>query len=428
MKPQYDLVGIGIGPFNLSLAALLSKVPEIRSHFFEQKKNFSWHSEIMFKDSVMQTSYLKDLVTPVDPTNPHSFLNYLVEHGLFYSHLNTGRTQVSRKEFELYCQWVSRKLDNQLSFDAPVNEVNFADGFFHLKAQGKEVMAKNLCIGTGLSPWIPEFATPYLSPTCLHAKSPLLSDINLTDKRVVVVGGGQTGLEVFRNAFKGKWGKPNRVCLISRRHTLEPLDESPFTNEYFSPGYVKDFYQIEDSFKPAIVRHQRFASDGNTPAYLQDLYNELYQLKHVDQLGHDVKILPQRRLVNLEKTGTGHKLFMFNFFTGQTEQTDADIVIFCTGFRNLTPKCLEPLHDRIKFDQDSRFKLNENFAIDWSHSETNKIYAVNFGRHIHGIAEPQTSLMAWRSGKIINDLAKSNIYPGVNAADNFTQHGTFNDV
>src|SRR5690606_29821284 len=111
----------------------------------------------------------------------------------------------------------------------------------------------------------------------LHAKSPSLAKLDVTGKRVVVVGGGQTGLEVFRNAFKGRWGKAESVQLVSRRHTLEPLDESPFTNEYFSPGYVRDFYSIQAENKPAIVRHQRFASDGNTPHYLQDLYNELYQ-------------------------------------------------------------------------------------------------------------------------------------------------------
>ncbi|MDQ7860073.1 SidA/IucD/PvdA family monooxygenase [Peribacillus frigoritolerans] len=33
----YDLVGIGIGPFNLGLAALLEKTPELNAVFFEKK-------------------------------------------------------------------------------------------------------------------------------------------------------------------------------------------------------------------------------------------------------------------------------------------------------------------------------------------------------------------------------------------------------
>ena len=428
MKTDFDLIGVGVGPFNLSLAALLSPLKEVRSLFLEQKKTFNWHSEIMFKDSVMQTSYLKDLVTPLDPTNPHSFLNFLVQHGLFYAHLNTGRTQVTRREFETYCRWVCKNLGDQLAFETPVSQVEFKDGAFQVSAAGKIHTTKNICVGTGLSPWIPEFVTPYLSDTCLHAKSSELSTLNLTNKKVVIIGGGQTGLEVFRNAFKGQWGTPQKVSLVSRRHTLEPLDESPFTNEYFSPGYVKEFYGIESTAKPAIVHHQRFASDGNTPAYLQDLYTELFYLKHVDKTGEDIHILPQRRLMNMEKQGESYKLTMVNFFNGTTEHMEADVVILCTGFRNLIPKCLESLKNQIQFDQDERFQLDENFSVNWEHSATNKIYAMNFGRLIHGIAEPQTSLMAWRSGKIINDLLQKTVYPGVNSVDNFVQHGAFRDA
>ncbi len=87
----YDLIGIVIGPFNLSLAALLEKAPDISNIFLDKKTDFDWHPELMFKDSIMQTNYLMDLVTPVDPTSPYSFLNYLSERNLFYHFFNTER-------------------------------------------------------------------------------------------------------------------------------------------------------------------------------------------------------------------------------------------------------------------------------------------------------------------------------------------------
>ncbi len=43
----YDLVGVGIGPFNLSLAALADAREEIKSLFLERKDSFSWHPELM---------------------------------------------------------------------------------------------------------------------------------------------------------------------------------------------------------------------------------------------------------------------------------------------------------------------------------------------------------------------------------------------
>src|SRR5262245_3252270 len=128
MTPSFQLLGIGIGPFNLSLAALLTKVPAVSNLFFEQKSGFEWHSELMLPDSVIQTCYLKDLVTPADPTSPYSFLNYLVENGLFYAFLHSDRRVITRREFELYCQWVSRRLGDRLRFGEGVVGVEFREG------------------------------------------------------------------------------------------------------------------------------------------------------------------------------------------------------------------------------------------------------------------------------------------------------------
>ncbi len=41
--PILDLAGIGIGPFNLSLAAQLDGLPDMNARFFEQRPAFSWH-------------------------------------------------------------------------------------------------------------------------------------------------------------------------------------------------------------------------------------------------------------------------------------------------------------------------------------------------------------------------------------------------
>ena len=62
MSNQFDLLGVGIGPFNLSLAALLAPLGKKKIQFLDNKPSFSWHKELMFGDALMQTNYLKDLV------------------------------------------------------------------------------------------------------------------------------------------------------------------------------------------------------------------------------------------------------------------------------------------------------------------------------------------------------------------------------
>ena len=83
----YDLLGIGIGPFNLSVAALMSKVDK-SSLFLERKSEFSWYPGMLLPNTYLQISFLKDLVTAADPTSPYSFLSYIIQKGRFYRFIN----------------------------------------------------------------------------------------------------------------------------------------------------------------------------------------------------------------------------------------------------------------------------------------------------------------------------------------------------
>lgn len=41
---KYDIVGIGAGPANLSLSALLGvRAPELTARFVERQSSFNWH-------------------------------------------------------------------------------------------------------------------------------------------------------------------------------------------------------------------------------------------------------------------------------------------------------------------------------------------------------------------------------------------------
>lgn len=427
MEKHFDLAAVGIGPFHLSLAALMQKASDKKVLFLDQKKAFHWHSELMFADADMQTSYLKDLVTPVDPTSPYSFLNYLTQNGLFYTFMNTNRKAVTRHEFEHYCQWVSEQLGENLRFNSTIESVDFKNNKFFIHTKDETFTSTHLSIATGLQPRIPDCAKAMIGPNVFHAKSPALAQVDFTNKKVVIIGGGQTGVEVFSNAILGKWGRVKSIRLISRRQNLEPLDESPFTNEYFNPNYVESFFGLDQDSKGPIVNAQKLASDGNTPQYLEKLYNCLYQLKYVQEDQLDFKILPYRNFIGLEKTDGTHKVTLLNTFEHCHETLNADVVILSTGFTIDVPKIFNPIKDLIHFDSEGRFIVKRNFDLDWKGPETNKIFALNFSRHRHGISEPQTSLMAWRSATIINHMCDKEIYKINNAVPCFVQYGKINE-
>ncbi len=248
--------------------------------------------------------------------------------------------------------------------------------------------------------------------------------MSLAGKSVAIIGGGQTGVEVFRNSIHGKWGRAKEIHLFTRRKSLEPLDESAFTNEYFTPNYVDAFWSLNPEKKAHIVSSQKLASDGNTPAYLAQLYNDLYRLKHVDQDARPLRILACRKLVKVVDTSGRLTLGIENAFSDTQEQWHADVVILCTGFESLIPKVLEPLFPRIPLDSEGRFKFKKSYAIEWEGPSKNRIYALNFSRHNHGIIDPQMSLMAWRSAVVVNDLIGEPLYATNQILKNFVEYET----
>ncbi|WP_257281196.1 lysine N(6)-hydroxylase/L-ornithine N(5)-oxygenase family protein [Endozoicomonas sp. ISHI1] len=405
-----DLAGLGSGPFNLSLAALLESLPELQVRFFDKKPSFGWHPGLMLPGAHMQTSCLKDLVTAVQPTSRWSFLSFLVEKERFYSFLSTEKMVISRTEFVEYMSWVAENLES-LQFGSEIREVSFEKDSFILHTENEKVKAHNLCLGTGKVPYVPDCARAMVGQHCFHASELMTRQPELRNRKVAIIGGGQTGAEVFLNCLREKWGKADQIQWISRRASFEPLDESPFTNEYFTPDYVSRFLSLPEEKKETIVQYQKLASDGITPAYLLEIYRELYDRTYLYQDQINWKLLPDRTLKAMsESSGGFYDLKLTNALSAEDEILSADIVILCTGFQNVLPPYLEPIQPRLNLDEYHRFKLSSSFAVDWEGPDNRRIYAVNAGLHSHGIAEPQLSLTAWRSATIINDLAQREIF------------------
>ncbi|MFG2390637.1 SidA/IucD/PvdA family monooxygenase, partial [Streptomyces lavendulae] len=75
LDTPHDLVGIGIGPFNLSLAALAHGLPQqgigtLATAFYDQRRDFRWHPGLLIDGATLQVPFLADLVTLADPTSP----------------------------------------------------------------------------------------------------------------------------------------------------------------------------------------------------------------------------------------------------------------------------------------------------------------------------------------------------------------------
>ncbi|KTD13617.1 L-lysine N6-monooxygenase [Legionella gratiana] len=404
----FDLLGVGIGPFNLSVAALLSSTEAISSVFFEQNKEFIWHPGMLFSHAEIQVSHLNDLVTLVDPTNPYSFIAYLAKHKRLYRFINAQFKNVLRTEFSHYLNWVSHSLPN-LFFQEKVEDICFNQSHFVMSTSQRTIKSKHLLLGNGLQEKIPTCVNPHMGKNVLHNKDFLLKPIHWQGKRVAIIGGGQSGAEIVHHLLSHTEQLPSELTWISKRYQLLPMDTSSFVNEFFTPNYMEYFFHLPEKEKAALLQEQLLASDGISFHLLKAIYQKLYSLEFLENKGRFFKFLPRHELTHMNRESNWYQLLLHDLSAAKRKLIPADIVILCTGYQWDFPSYLSSLADRIPLNN-GRFCVNQDFSILWDGPRQNRIYVQNAAAQSHGIAEPNLSVMAWRSAKIINSIAQSPIY------------------
>jgi lysine N6-hydroxylase len=400
-----DAVGVGAGPFSLSLAALLAPTG-FNARFFDKSPEFEWHPGLLFPEATIQVSYLKDLVTLVDPTSQYSFLAFLRAHKRLYRFINRSQP-VSRKEFNQYLQWVAGRLPN-VEFGAEVREVVVDEQRFSLQVDRREVRTKNIVLGTGLVPNIPEWARPLVGDHVFHSNDYLLHPIDATARVVAVVGGGQSGAEVVWHLLLDLAHLPAQLVWISHRPNFLPLDESPFTNELFNPGYSDYFFSLTREQRDTLLAEQKLASDGISQGLLQRIYDRMYDLEFLETAGRRVRLLPGHEVTGMEHSSAGCDLSLRDRW-GEGRTVRADVIVLGTGSSYVLPEAMQPLASRMTWDRDG-FAVRADFSLEWDGPPELRIYAQDAARHMRGVADPNLSLMAWRSAIIANSLLGRQVY------------------
>lgn len=401
----YDVIGIGIGPSNLSTAALMQPfASKLHAIFFDDKKDFSWHPGLMFPDAKLQVSILKDLVTMIDPTSAFSFLNYLKEQRKLYIFAaRNGFNKVTRKEFEHYLKWVVSQLNN-LYFNSPVETISYNGSMFMVKVGDQLFESRNILMGAGLTSNIPDFCRSWLSSTLFHSSQFLKQYNNYSGKNISIIGGGQSSCEIIKFMLQQpEDALPVRINWVFRNHKLNLLEDTPFANELYTPNYSEYIYSLKNDKRTKLIEEQKFTSDGVSESTINEVYDLLYYSKF--NTNCKIHIYNDCALTDLKKINNQYLMSLNN----NNLIVESDIIILGTGFHYKIPKCIEGLANNYQ-TENGVFMVDKNFRLIPKSVMEGSILIHNGAKHVRGVADPNLSLVAWRSGIIINTLLGSEIY------------------
>lgn len=416
MKTQkvYDIIGIGIGPFNLGMAALAAPIKDLSALFLDQAPAFSWHPGMMLNDATLQVPFMADLVTMADPTSPYSFLNFMKQTGRLYKFYIREDFYVLRKEYNAYCKWVITQLPS-CEFNQKVlsSTYNQQEQYYELTVENQLTFEKQflctrkLVLGTGTSPKIPEFADPAENPGVIHTADYLKHKQQLlTHGRVTIIGSGQSAAEVFsdllpetENGLQLKW--------FTRPDRFFPMEYSKLTLELTSPEYVDYFFNLPDEKRKQVLSKQNPLFKGINFSLINQIFDKLYELS-ADDAELNVHLSPNCQLNDISVAADGS--YHLHFYHTEQEQEfvqQTDFVIMATGYKYKEPYFLKGINDRIARNEDALYKVGRNYSIDTNGDE---IFVQNAELHTHGFVTPDLGMGAYRNSAIINTILGREVY------------------
>lgn len=420
-KKIYDMIGVGIGPFNLGLAALLDGVEEITALFFEQDTTFDWHPGMLIDGTDLQVPFLADLVTLADPRSRYTFLHYLHQHNRLYQFYFFNRFDIPRQEYNDYAQWVASNLDDchfgkrvidVISHDSsdPYYEVVVLD----LRTELEErYHARHVVLGTGSIPNIPEGFEHFPAGEVSHSSEYLYHEKSLKKAdSITIAGSGQSAAEVFYDLLADQKHYGYQLAWLTRSAGFFQLESAKLGQEVFSPDYVDYFHRLSFQQRMDALPTLGQLRKGIDPETLKSIYDLLYH-RSIRREDPPVTIQPLTEVNDIQplKERPGYQLTCRQWQENHTFQHQSEKVILATGYEPHIPDWLHRFEDEIVWEDDKRYKVSANYEIVFEKKRDNRLFTLTNLEHSHGAGATNLGLAVQRNQTIINTIAGRDIYP-----------------
>jgi lysine N6-hydroxylase len=434
----HDILGVGIGPFGLGLAALSEPLDDVDAIFLDQRPEFRWHPGMMIEGSTIQVPFLADLVTMADPTSPYSFLNFLKERRRLYPFYIRESFYPLRAEFDEYCRWVAAQLDT-LRWNRRVVSVTREDGVFTALAEVADdsgsivttetYRARHLVLGVGTQPVLPP-ALRGLGGEADGAGSsagagagggsvaagPLIHTADYLENReallesgaITIVGSGQSAAEIYRDLIDDAEDRGVRLDWVTRSPRFFPMEYTKLTLEMTSPEYTDHFRALPDELRERVGREQRTLYKGISADLVDDIHDTLYRLSRGGrELLTNLISEAELETADIDPISGEFLLGFRNTALDKTFTRRSGSVVAATGYKSQVPDFLSPLGDDIHLDSRGRLDVSRHYTIN----DEGTIHVLNGEEHTHGVTAPDLGFGPWRASVVLAAVTGREPYP-----------------
>lgn len=424
----HDLLGIGLGPFGLALAALADGVEDLDAVFVDQRESFSWHPGLLLEGATLQVPFLADLVTLVDPTSRWSFLSYLRERGRLFRFYLAERFQVPRREYDAYLRWVAASLPG-CRFGTRVESLAWEAGAEAFRVTVREVasgrtstlLARHVVLGTGTEPVVPAAFADVTGKQVVHVADyldhrPLLHEA----ASVTVVGSGQSGAEVFLDLLRSQPETGTALRWLTRTPAFAPMEYSKLGLEHFTPDYTAYFHALPQATRDALLPAQWQLYKGISATTIAEVYDLLYE-RSVDGRRVPAELRPGVAVRACRQEGERLVLACEHEQQGTGFEVATEAVVLATGYAARRPAFLDPLLPALDLDDLGRYRVAADHRLATAPEVTGGLYVQNAESHTHGVGAPDLGLGAWRAATILSAVTGRDLLPAHEGA--FTSFG-----
>ncbi|HEY2766420.1 MAG TPA: SidA/IucD/PvdA family monooxygenase, partial [Pseudonocardiaceae bacterium] len=341
-------------------------------------------------------------------------LSYLRAHDRLFPFYFAERFHVPRREYDHYCRWVADCLPS-CRFGARVRGVRFdpADDLFvvEIEAPGEPLRARNVVLGVGTEPVVPEPLRALLGKEVFHSANYLDAAGSLHDARdITVIGSGQSGAEVVLDLLRKQQQTGWRLRWLTRSPAFAPMEYSKLGLEHFTPDYTQYFRGLPAATRRALVASQWQLYKAISADTIAEIHDLLYE-RGIGGARPDVWMTPNVEVTSAGRHVTGLELSCRHTQQNRTFTVLTDRAVLATGYAARPPDCLQPLAGLLDLGEDGHYRVDEHYRVAVDRVITGGLYVQNAETPTHGVGAPDLGLGAYRAAVILNAVTGRTVYP-----------------